>query len=230
MQHRWVSPRVVDIEKARLVQDEFGLHPLVCQILSNRGFEDIEEVRKFLNPSLDDLYDPFIMKGMDKAVDRLVRALENGEKIVIYGDYDVDGITSITLIVRYLKQLGGNVGYYIPHRMVQGYGLSPAGIDRVAKMGASLVVTVDCGITAVDSINYAKSIGLELIITDHHEPGGDLPEAAAILNPKQLEDNYPEKELAGIGVAFKLCQGLCIRLGCDVNQLSNTSIWWLSAL
>jgi single-stranded-DNA-specific exonuclease len=219
MQHRWVSPRVVDIEKVHQVQDEFGLHPLVCQILSNRGFRDIEAVGKFLNPSLDDLHDPFIMKGMNEAVDRLAKALESGEKIVIYGDYDVDGITSITLMVRYLRQLGGNVGYYIPHRMVQGYGLSPAGIDRVVKMGASLVVTVDCGITAVDSINYAKSKGLELLVTDHHEPGGALPDAVAILNPKQPGDIYPEKELAGIGVAFKLCQGLCIRLGCDVNQL-----------
>ena len=219
MLYRWVSPRVMDIEKVRLVQDKFGLHPLVSQVLSNRGFQNIEEADHFLNPSLEDLHDPFIMKGMEKAVDRLARALENKEKIVIYGDYDVDGITSISLIVRYLSQLGGDVGYYIPHRMIQGYGLSKAGIDNVAGMGASLVVTVDCGITAIEAIDYANSIGLELIVTDHHEPGEGMPEAVAILNPKQLGDEYPEKELAGIGVAFKLCQGLGLRLGCDLDQL-----------
>ena len=219
MQYRWVSPRVIDIEKVRLVQDNFGLHPLVCQILSNRGFQNIEEVDQFLNPSLEALHDPFLMKGMEVAVDRLARALENKEKIVIYGDYDVDGITSISLIVRYLSQLGGDIGYYIPHRMVQGYGLSKAGIDNVAKMGASLVVTVDCGITAVEAIDYANSIGLELIVTDHHEPGEDMPEAVAILNPKQHGDEYPEKELAGIGVAFKLCQGLSLRLEHNTDQL-----------
>jgi len=219
MLYRWVSPRVMDIEKVRLVQDKFGLHPLVSQILSNRGFQNIEQADQFLNPSLEDLHDPFIMKGMEVAVDRLARALENKEKIVIYGDYDVDGITSISLIVRYLSQLGGDVGYYIPHRMVQGYGLSKAGIDNVAGMGASLVVTVDCGITAVEAIDYANSIGLELIVTDHHEPGEGMPEAVSILNPKQPGDEYPEKELAGIGVAFKLCQGLSLRLECDPDQL-----------
>ncbi|MBN2289374.1 MAG: single-stranded-DNA-specific exonuclease RecJ [Candidatus Glassbacteria bacterium] len=219
MQYRWVSPQVMDADKVRLVQEKFGLHPLVCQILSNRGFQDVEQVERFLKPSLDHLHDPFIMKGMEPAVDRLARALANREKIVIYGDYDVDGITSISLIVRYLRELGGDVGYYIPHRMVQGYGLSPAAIDSVAEMGASLVVTVDCGITAVEAIDYAKSIGLEMVVTDHHEAAEELPAAVAILNPKQAGDNYPEKELAGIGVAFKLCQGLSMKLGYEVEPL-----------
>lgn len=221
MKHRWIGPAVSFNEKILELEKRVGLHPLVCQILSNRGFKSAEEVEKFLNPSLADLHDPFMMKDMEKAVDRLIQALREREKIVIYGDYDVDGITSISLLVRYLSQLGANVGYYIPHRMVEGYGLSEAGLDSVAEMGARLIITVDCGISANEAINYANSKGLEMIITDHHEPtGGQLPEAVAILNPKQKEDEYPEKELAGIGVAFKLCQGLSEKLGVGQHQLN----------
>ncbi|HUU30323.1 MAG TPA: single-stranded-DNA-specific exonuclease RecJ [archaeon] len=220
MHYRWVSPAVNYNYQIIQLGEQIGLHPLVCQILSNRGFQSIDEVERFLNPSLKDLYDPFLMKGMEPAVNRLARALLEKEKIIIYGDYDVDGITSISLMVRYLRQLGGDVGFYIPHRMIEGYGLSTSGIDCVAEMGASLVITVDCGITALESIEYANSKGLELVVTDHHEPGGELPKAVAILNPKQLDDNYPEKELAGIGVAFKLCQGLSQALGVGQYQLN----------
>ena len=221
MKHRWIGPAVSYNEKILELEKRIGLHPLVCQIFSNRGFKSAEEVEKFLNPSLADLHDPFMMKDMEKAVDRLIRALREREKIVIYGDYDVDGITSISLLVRYLSQLGANVGYYIPHRMVEGYGLSEVGLDSVAEMGARLVVTVDCGISAYEAIKYANSKGLEVIVTDHHEPVGEqLPEAVAILNPKQHEDEYPEKELAGIGVAFKLCQGLSEKLGVGQHQLN----------
>jgi single-stranded-DNA-specific exonuclease len=221
LKHRWIGPAVSFNEKILELEKRIGLHPLVCQILSNRGFKSAEEVEKFLNPSLADLHDPFMMKDMEKAVDRLIQALREREKIVIYGDYDVDGITSISLLVRYLSQLGADVGYYIPHRMVEGYGLSEAGLDSVAEMGARLVITVDCGISANEAINYANSKGLEMIITDHHEPTGEQsPEAAAILNPKQNEDEYPEKELAGIGVAFKLCQGLSEKLGVGQHQLN----------
>jgi len=221
LKHRWIGPAVSFNEKILELEKRVGLHPLVCQILSNRGFKSAEEVEKFLNPSLADLHDPFMMKDMEKAVDRLIQALREREKIVIYGDYDVDGITSISLLVRYLSQLGANVGYYIPHRMVEGYGLSEAGLDSVAEMGARLIITVDCGISANEAINYANSKGLEMIITDHHEPTGEQsPEAVAILNPKQKEDEYPEKELAGIGVAFKLCQGLSEKLGVGQHQLN----------
>ena len=221
LKNRWIGPAVSCNENILELEKRIGLHPLVCQILSNRGFENADEVDKFLNPSLADLHDPFIMKDMEKAVDRLVQALHKREKIVIYGDYDVDGITSISLLVIYLRQLDADVGYYIPHRMVEGYGLSEAGLDSVAEMGARLIVTVDCGISAYESIKYANSKGLEVIVTDHHEPaGGQLPEARAILNPKQNEDEYPEKELAGIGVAFKLCQGLSEKLGVGQHQLN----------
>ena len=221
MKHRWIGPAVSYNEKILELEKGIGLHPLVCQILSNRGYASAEEVEKFLNPSLADLHDPFIMKDMEKAVDRLIKALRQREKIVVYGDYDVDGITSISLLVRYLSQLGADIGYYIPHRMVEGYGLSEAGLDIVAEMGASLVITVDCGISAYDAISYANSKGLEMIVTDHHEPAGEqMPDAVAILNPKQSGDDYPEKELAGIGVAFKLCQGLSEKLGVGQHQLN----------
>ncbi len=221
MQYRWVSPTVkynpelIEAGKSR------GLHPLVCQILANRGFKSFPEVERFLEPSLRDLYDPFLMKGMEPAVDRVIRALREREKIVIYGDYDVDGITSISLMVRYLRQLGGDVGYFIPHRMIEGYGISESGIDSVInRMGARLIVTVDCGITAVKTTEYARSRGVDMIVTDHHEPGPELPDAVAILNPKQEDDRYPEKELAGIGVAFKFCQGLSEKLGVGQHQLN----------
>jgi len=221
LQHRWISPAVVYNERILELEKLIGLHPLVCQILANRGFRSVEEVEKFLEPSLGDLYDPFLMLDMDLAVERIAQALHSREKMVVYGDYDVDGITSISLVVRYLRQLGGDVGYYIPHRMVEGYGLSEAGLDSVRRMGASLVITVDCGISALEAIDYARSIGLETIVTDHHEPSeGCLPDAVAILNPKKPGDSYPEKELAGIGVAFKLCQGLSDRLGVGQHQLS----------
>ena len=221
LKHRWIGPAVNLNERVLELEQKLGLHPLVCQILSNRGFKSAESVEKFLDPSLHDLLDPYLMKGMDAAVDRVVRALQSKEKIVIYGDYDVDGITSISLMVRYLRQLNGDVGYFIPHRMVEGYGLSEAGLDSVAEMGASLVITVDCGISACEAIEYARSKGLEMIVTDHHEPGDSpLPNAEAILNPKQPGDKYPEKELAGIGVAFKFCQGISERLGVGQYQLN----------
>ena len=219
MEYRWISPPKVDQELVEKIRAEFDLHPLVCQILANRGFTDLDEIDQFLNPALDHLYDPFIMMGMEKAVERLVKALENKEKIVIYGDYDVDGITSISLMVRYLRELGGDIGYFIPHRMVEGYGISQLGIDSVESMGARLIVTVDCGVTAIESVDYANNRGIEVIITDHHEPGPELPNAVSILNPKQPGDPYPEKELAGIGVGFKLCQGLCKALMRDPEEL-----------
>lgn len=221
LKHRWISPAVVYNEELLTLEEKLGLHPLVCQILSNRGFGSADEVERFLEPNLRDLNDPFLMDGMDIAVERVARAVKEGERIVVYGDYDVDGITSISLMVRYLRQLGGDVGYYIPHRMVEGYGISEAGIDQVAGMGAKLVVTVDCGISAFDAIEYAKGKGMEMIITDHHEPAeGPLPEAVAILNPKKPGDRYPEKELAGIGVAYKFCQGLSDHLGVGQGQLN----------
>jgi single-stranded-DNA-specific exonuclease len=201
------------------IQQEFtetlGLPPIVSKILINRGVHSREDARKFFKPSWDDLYDPFLIKDMNRAVDRLARAVTDGERILIYGDYDVDGITSVSLLYLFVRELGGNVGFYIPDRIREGYGLSAAGVTQAAGEGASLLVTVDCGITGIEEIRLARSLGIEVIVSDHHEQGKELPEAAAILNPKRNDCTYPFKELAGVGVAFKLIQAMCRRLGLE---------------
>jgi single-stranded-DNA-specific exonuclease len=201
------------------IQQEFteglGLPAVVSKILINRGIHTREDARKFFKPVWEDLYDPFLIKDMDKAVDRLARAVEGKERILIYGDYDVDGITSVSLLYLFIRELGGDVGFYIPDRLREGYGLSAAGVTQAAADGASLLVTVDCGITGVEEIRMARTLGLDVIVSDHHEQANVLPEAAAILNPKRNDCPYPFKELAGVGVAFKLVQAMCRHLGLE---------------
>ncbi|MDM7926048.1 MAG: single-stranded-DNA-specific exonuclease RecJ [bacterium] len=194
---------------------ELGLPPVVSKILINRGIHSREEARKFFKPAWEDLYDPFRIKDMDKAVDRLSRAVRSGERVLIYGDYDVDGITSVSLLYLFIRQIGGNVGFYIPDRLKEGYGLSAAGVRQAAAEGATLLVTVDCGITGVEEIRMARGLGLDVIVSDHHEQANALPEAAAILNPKRNDCTYPFKELAGVGVAFKFVQAMCRHLGLE---------------
>ena len=194
---------------------ELGLPPVVSKILINRGIHSREEARKFFKPAWEDLYDPFRIKDMDKAVDRLSRAVQSGERILIYGDYDVDGITSVSLLYLFIRAIGGNVGFYIPDRLKEGYGLSAAGVTQAAAEGARLLVTVDCGITGVEEIRMARGLGLDVIVSDHHEQANALPEAAAILNPKRNDCTYPFKELAGVGVAFKFVQAMCRHLGLE---------------
>lgn len=194
---------------------ELGLPPVVSKILINRGIHSREEARKFFKPAWEDLYDPFRIKDMDKAVDRLSRAVRSGERILIYGDYDVDGITSVSLLYLFIRAIGGNVGFYIPDRLKEGYGLSAAGVTQAAAEGARLLVTVDCGITGVEEIRMARGLGLDVIVSDHHEQANALPEAAAILNPKRNDCTYPFKELAGVGVAFKFVQAMCRHLGLE---------------
>jgi len=188
--------------------------PVIARILVNRGIRTKEEARRFFNPEWRDLYDPFLMKGMEKAVDRIVRALDH-ERIFIFGDYDVDGITGVSMLYLFLKEQGAEVTFYIPDRIREGYGLSETGVREAEKRGATLMITVDCGITAVHEVELANQLGIDVIVTDHHEQGKSLPNALAILNPKQEGCPYPFKELAGVGVAFKLVQGLCQRLGLD---------------
>ncbi len=192
-----------------------GLPPVVSKILINRGIRSREEARKFFKPAWEDLYDPFLIKDMDKAVERLSRAVKSSERILIYGDYDVDGITSVSLLYLFILGIGGNVGYYIPDRLKEGYGLSVAGVTQAAAEGATLLVTVDCGITGVEEIRMARGLGLDVIVSDHHEQANALPEAAAILNPKRNDCTYPFKELAGVGVAFKFVQAMCRHLGLE---------------
>ena len=203
------------------IADELSIRFPGCSTISRlmalRGITSLDEVEKFLNPSLSDLHDPFLMQDMDKAVNRLNKALGRKEKILIYGDYDVDGITSVALVYRYLHNYYSNVEYYIPTRYEEGYGVSDKSIDFAASLGVSLIIVLDCGIKAVEEIEYAKSKGIDFIICDHHVPDDRLPDAVAILNPKLEGNPYPFKHLSGCGVGFKFMQAFA-----QSNGLTNS--------
>jgi len=199
---------------------ELGIDVALCSLLVQRGVSDFEQAKDFFRPSLEGLHDPFMMKGMDKAIQRIKQALDSGEKILIYGDYDVDGTTSVALVYSFLRSRTDQIGYYIPDRYSEGYGISYPGIDHASKNGFSLVIALDCGIKAVDKIEYASKKGIDFIICDHHFPGETLPEAYAILDPKQENCEYPYKELSGCGVGFKLLQGYCLRNGIPFAELA----------
>ncbi|WP_037463567.1 single-stranded-DNA-specific exonuclease RecJ [Shimazuella kribbensis] len=191
-----------------LLADELSLHPLIARILIGRGLRKKEEIKRFLEPSLDHLHDPFLLHDMAKAVDRIRLALQNQERIRIYGDYDVDGVSSTSLLVHVFHYLGANVDYYVPDRFREGYGLHQAAIQLAKDQDIGLMITVDTGISAVEQALFAKSIGLDLIITDHHEPSATIPDALAVINPKKPVCTYPDKQLAGVGVAAKLATAL----------------------
>lgn len=201
-----------DKQLAVKIANETGISPLLASVFACRGIDDPQYISDFLNPSLDKLNDPFLLNDMEIAVERIVRAIENKEKIIIYGDYDVDGVTSTSILYNYLKDSRVEVDYYIPDRFEEGYGLSKTGIERIAAMGTSLVITVDCGTTAFDEIIQLNSMGIDTIITDHHECELQLPEALAVINPCRHDSGYPFRELAGVGVVFKLINALCVRL------------------
>ena len=190
-----------------------SIHPTVARLLCLRGFGDPAVASRFLNPSLDHLHDPFLLTDMERAVARLELALTRGERIAVHGDYDVDGITSTVILRRALEMLGGKVSHFIPERLRDGYGLQPAAIDRLHADKIDVIVSVDCGIRGTEAAQRARALGLDLIITDHHEPDGALPDALAIINPKRHDCTYPDKNLAGVGVALKLVQALCTRAG-----------------
>ncbi len=194
---------------------EAGIHPVVARLLVNRGITTASEAHTFLNPSLEHLHDPFLLPDLDAAVDRLLKAIRNREKICVHGDYDVDGVTATALLVRVLRALDADVDYHIPNRQREGYGLKPEAILASARRGSSVVVSCDCGITAWEAAEAARYRGIDLVITDHHEPGEKLPRAAAVVNPKRRDAAYPFPELAGVGVAFKLAQGLVRALDYD---------------
>jgi single-stranded-DNA-specific exonuclease len=196
-----------------VLEAALGLHPTVARLLCLRGFADPDLARQFLHPSLDQLHDPFKLTGMTAAVQRLEQAIARRERIAIHGDYDVDGITSTVILRRALEMLGGDVVHFIPERLRDGYGLQPAAIERLHADGVSLIVSVDCGIRGIEAARRAREIGVDLIITDHHEPDHELPVAVAVLNPKRHDCSYPDKYLAGVGVALKLVQALCGRAG-----------------
>jgi single-stranded-DNA-specific exonuclease len=202
-----------DDGQASTLASALGLHPTVARLLCMRGFGNPDEASRFLNPSLEHLHDPFRLADMDRAVVRLEQALARKEPIAIHGDYDVDGITSTVILRRTLELLGGTVSHFIPERLKDGYGLQPAAIDRLHAEGVSVIVSVDCGIRGADAARRARELGVDLIITDHHEPDTELPPALAVINPKRHDCSYPDKHLAGVGVALKLVQALCDRAG-----------------
>ena len=195
-----------------LLSRELRISPLISQILINRGIENIDRAHRFLYPGLSQLHSPFMMKDIKKALQRIIQAIHTKEKIIIYGDYDVDGITSVAVLLTFLNDLGADVSFYIPHRLSEGYGLNTNALERILRMGARLLITVDCGIKDIEEISLAQREGLDVIITDHHEIPDILPPAYAILNPKQKECGFPYKSLAGVGIAFNLIIALRTRL------------------
>ena len=203
-------------EDVKNLSENYGVAPLIATILLNRG---ITEPDNFITPSEEALLDPFLMLGMEKATERILKAINDGEKIAIYGDYDVDGITSTAIMVKFLRSHNADVIYYIPDRHEEGYGINMDAIDKIHAAGVTLLVTVDCGITAVKEIAYAKELGIETIITDHHECKEETPDAFCLLNPKQPDCQYPFKRLAGVGVAFKLLQALTIKMHFHMREL-----------
>lgn len=206
---RWIV-RQPDPERTAALARELKISPIIAGLLISRGHSDIDSARTFLKPSLDQLHDPSSMLGMAEAVARVKRAIEDAEPILIYGDYDVDGTTGTSVLMRALRMLGATVGYHVPHRFTEGYGIQQAGLEKAYADGYKLVVSVDCGITAHDPLHWARANGLDIIVTDHHLPDADegAPPALAVLNPNQHGCSYPDKNLAGVGVAFKLVHAL----------------------
>ena len=203
--------QTIDEDQAGALAASMDLDPLIARLLVLRGITTPEEAGRFLNPRLDHLHDPFLLTDLPLAVDRLQRAIAAGERIAIHGDYDVDGVTSTVILRRVLELLGANVIHFIPERLRDGYGLAPATIERLAEQRAAVVVSVDCGIRSQAAAARARELGLDLIVTDHHEPDTVLPPAFAVINPKRRDCDYPDKDLAGVGVALKLVQALCLR-------------------
>ncbi len=202
-----------DAEPVDILIRELGISPLTARLLCSRGLGDLEDARRFLAPSLDDLHDPFRLTDMAPAVERILGAIARQERIAIHGDYDVDGVTSTVILRRALELLGADVIHFIPERLRDGYGLQTPALDRLHADGVRLVISVDCGIRAADAARHAASLGLDLIITDHHEPDDTLPPALAVINPKRHDCTYPDKNLAGVGVALKLVHALCLKSG-----------------
>ncbi len=215
---KWVFAETPDADIVRTLTDQTDLPPEIVRILINRQLVSHEQIKRFVDPDLSDLFDPFTLDGIGAAVERIIKALRDQERIMVYGDYDVDGITSAALIFLALNRLGADISYYLPNRLIEGYGLSKDGIQEAIKRKVNLIITVDCGITAIEEVEYARDRGIEVIITDHHEPGIKLPNAVSIVNPK-IDTDLPGQELAGVGVAFKLAQALYRALGQNESEL-----------
>ncbi len=211
-QKRW-RVNCAEKEKVNALYQALKIHPILCNLLVQRGIETFDQAKKFFRPQLSDLHDPWLMKDMNKAVDRILRAFANKEKILVFGDYDVDGTTSVACMYQFIKKYHPDTEFYIPHRYKEGYGISKAGIDFAYENNYTLIISLDCGIKSVDLIQYAKELGIDFIVCDHHLPDEVLPDAVAILNPKQLDCSYPYKDLCGCGVGFKLISALVQKIG-----------------
>ncbi len=207
-----------DEEIVKQIQDEFGLSRLLATIIANKNLKTKQEIDVFLNPTRNDFHDPYLMPDMEIAVNRIIKAIENQEKVIIYGDYDVDGITSITVLKKFLADRGLEVDSYIPNRLDEGYGLNKSAIDKIVEQKYQLMITVDCGISGIEEIDYANSLGLETIVTDHHEPAEKLPNALAVVDAKRKDNKYPFNQLAGVGVVFKLTQAISKVYGLDEKE------------
>lgn len=222
MRYKWnyQPPTLEQREEARALAKEIGISPILCHLLRQRGIKTADAVKKFFRPQLHDLHDPFLMNDMDAAVKRLNSAMGRKERILIYGDYDVDGTTAVALVYKFLQQFYSNIDYYIPDRYNEGYGVTTKGVDYAYETGVKLVIVLDCGIKAVEEIAYAKEKGIDFIICDHHVPDDVLPDAAAILNPKRADSTYPYEHLSGCGVGFKFMQAFAMNNGIEFHQLT----------
>ncbi|RKY97016.1 MAG: single-stranded-DNA-specific exonuclease RecJ, partial [Ignavibacteriae bacterium] len=213
LQKRWNIKEKKDDFAVETLAESLNISETLARLLVQRNIKSFNEAKLFFRPSLEYLHDPFLMDGMETATHRLIKALTENERITIYGDYDVDGTCATSVLYLFLKALDANVGFYIPKRLTEGYGISKQGIDLVKERGTSLLISVDCGITAIEEIDYANQLGMDVIICDHHKPKEEIPNALAVLDPLKPNCNYPFKYLCGAGVAFKLAQGLAERIG-----------------
>lgn len=219
MEYRWKFKEKADNDLVDDLSESLGISKVLTSLLVQRGVSNFDEAKTFFRPSLQDLHDPFLMKDMDKAVDRVLKAMNNNENIMIYGDYDVDGTTAVALVYSFLKNVYKKIEFYIPDRYAEGYGISYKGIDTAFEHNVKLIIALDCGIKAIKKVEYATEKGIDFIIGDHHRPGDAVPAAVAVLDPKQEDCNYPFKELSGAGVGFKLTQALAAALNIEAEKV-----------
>ena len=209
MEKRWVENRAVDEQIISQLADQLNITAIIATLLVNRGVSNFKEAEEFFRPKPEHIHNPFLMKDMDRAIERIQHAIANNERILIYGDYDVDGTTSVSLVYSFFKPIYANIDFYIPDRYKEGYGISFPGIDYANENNCKLIIALDCGIKSIEHVNYAKDLAIDFIICDHHLPGHEIPNAYAVLDPKRTDCNYPYKELSGCGIGFKLVQAYC---------------------
>lgn len=221
MEKRWKIKDKANLSVVHQLSNELGINNTLAEILAKRGIKTFDDAKYFFRPSLAHLHNPFLMKDMDKAIDRIELALKNNEKILIYGDYDVDGTTAVALVYTFFQKIHTNINYYIPDRYTEGYGISLQGIDWAHENGYSLIIALDCGIKALEKIKYANERNIDFIICDHHRPGNEIPEAVAVLDPKRNDCTYPYKELSGCGIGFKLIQAYSLKNNFPIESLES---------